>query len=511
MRDFLHGLMGRLIATELSSATRAHYCNLDQAEERASTTRLHHLQHVAIFTINRVLYTANASFASQEPHLSSKFSTMADPVSLLATSFSGLATAFKLIEFGLQVNDVPIDSLVFVELVASVEADLEHALACQREVEVVLASQPNHHKHWINGTILRVLKSLHEIGTYILNVQVDHEKSPSLARRISYVLHNYKKLSDREKWLRTSHGSLLSAITAMHMLLYPQFGIAEKQHGIKITVPTLTPDPSPTQSHTPQRDQTSGQNTTNSSIPLVPSPTCSPFESTQNLPSVLEGKTDGDESSSCLSTEESTPTDRPPYLRSETEHAYPELAHAFSVRKSSDVHQRPSRQRPSDSALSLPITSETAKHGNEWSLASPELDTDLQLRSCASLPGIRLENTRRMSDIPQRPSRQKPRPRPHSSFSHSVLESTNLRLDNISGISTSNEPVQSQRDFQSSRTKLNGTANVGKLDLSSWIYGRDTDSCVLAASVVYGDLLDYLKTLRPQSFIGELSGIDLSM
>jgi hypothetical protein len=460
----------------------------------------------------------------QHLQITKDFTMSVYPVSLIFSSFSGLATAFKLVEVGLRISDVPIDSLVFVELLASVQADLEHALECQREVGDVFNFQPVHHTEWINKTILRTIRALNEIGTYVLGVEINHERSPSLGRRITYLLHNYKKLSDREKWLRACHGSLLSAITAMHLILYPQFTKSRAQYGgVQITVPTLSPEPSPTQttSRTPMRFS----NQPTSLSPQAPVQSSYPYlssENTHSLPSVLEVTAITDDDSPRSSMTESRPALRSHISLPETEYQYPELVNAFSERRSIDALNRPSRQRPFESTQSLPINSiaaELPEHGSDKTSDLPDLNTDPRQRSYTSLPETGITSTvqeeesrgRRKSDIPKRPSRQKPRPHSKYSFSETVLQSTNMRLSNLSRIPTLNKAARSELPTDSTEVKPEGVPYVGEFDLLFTRSGFSTNSHVLAASVAYGELLDYLQLLRRQSFIGDTSGIDLSM
>lgn len=272
-----------------------------------------------------------------------------EPISLIASSLSGLSVAFKFVEFGLQVKEVPIDSLIFIELLVSVQADLDHAIACQREIEQDLEAQPSYHRDWIVGTIVRTIRALDGIGSFIMDVKIDQEKSPSLFRRINYVLHDYKKLSDREKWLRASHTSLLSAINAMHMLIYPRFRSAR-----------VSSAEIPVQDKSPRNHLAASSNQESNILhaSTLPSRPRFPSASSQSLPILTESAVFNSELSPQSSTRASSL--HSPVSLPETEYAYPELENAFEdvtksieSRKSTDSLQRPSRQKLSESTKSL--------------------------------------------------------------------------------------------------------------------------------------------------------------
>ena len=380
-----------------------------------------------------------------------------EPLTLIASSLSGLGAAFKLVEFGLQVKEVPIDSLIFIELLVSVQADLDHAIACQRDIERDLEAQSSYHRDWIIGTIVRTIRALDGIGSFILDVQIDQENSPSLFRRINYVLHDYKKLNDREKWLRASHTSLLSAINAMHMLIYPRF---RSTRASSAEIPVLDQSP---RSHLAGSSNQESNIPHSSTLPYRPRFAC---PSSQSLPILTESAVFNPELSPQSSTRASSL--HSPVSLPETEYAYPELENAFEdvvkpieSRKSTDSLQRPSRQKPSDSTQSLNLNRNDSQ-SSQSTISSTATETRLWQSSCTSLPeekfsGAMPSLARHSSDatlcettsleaalqkrasVSQRPSRQKPRPRPHSSFSDNVLASADLKLDSLS------RPSQSSR------------------------------------------------------------------
>jgi hypothetical protein len=452
-----------------------------------------------------------------------------EPISLISSSLSGLAVAFKLVEFGLQVKDVPIDSLIFIELLVSVQADLDHAMACQREIEQDLAAQPSYHRDWILGTILRTVKALDGIGSFILAVQVDQEKSPSLFRRINYVLHDYKKLSDREKWLRASHTSLLSAINAMHMLIYPRFRTTE-----------VSSADIPISNNSPQNDLTPPANQEPKSLQIstLPSRSRFPFESSQSLPILTESININPEWSPQSPT--TSLTLHSPSSPPETEYAYPELENAFNdarrsidSRKSTDSLQRPSRQKPSESTQSLSSTLYPVRNGSQSTLSSTAMETRSRQSSRASLPEEQFPNVfslpagqysnaylleslssdskpssnQNATTTTRRPSRQKPRPQPHSSFSDTVLASADVRLDSLSRLSSPCGSVDMQ---QSPITTLEGDEKIGEFSSVQFVEIH-TDTYVVAATVAYDELVDYIQLLRRQSTRGHRHSINISV
>ncbi|KAF2433503.1 hypothetical protein EJ08DRAFT_731475 [Tothia fuscella] len=61
---------------------------------------------------------------------------------VISSAFPQLSTVFKLVEIGMQSKEVLVNSSVFVELVAAVEADLEHALAAHCETATIQVYSP---------------------------------------------------------------------------------------------------------------------------------------------------------------------------------------------------------------------------------------------------------------------------------------------------------------------------------------------------------------------------------
>lgn len=145
---------------------------------------------------------------------------MADPITLsAATVFSAIATTFKLAEFCLALKEVSTESRIFITLIERVRKDLQEALRERHEKSSVLETMPGK-KAWIDGTIIDVKRSLHEIGILIENarIDVDKGKSVTLKHRFEWVLSNHQKFVMRELSLSTCHASLLGALGAMHTM-----------------------------------------------------------------------------------------------------------------------------------------------------------------------------------------------------------------------------------------------------------------------------------------------------
>lgn len=453
---------------------------------------------------------------------------MAEPILLacVGPALSGLNAVFKLVEFGYQVRDVPIDSLVFVDLLSNVQADLDHATSCLREIENDLAAQPEFHRAWIVDTILRTVRALEEIGSFILAMPVDQEPSPSLRRRIKYVLDDYKKLSDREKRLRACHGSLLSAINAMNMLIYPRFRTT-----IPTSIPTSAELPFPRVS--PQQDLSiapavEANPATVKSSTFQPRPRLS-FESSRSLPILTELPDLGSSDWSPQSPTFTLPNQSTSSFL-DTEYKYPELENAFrethksmDLRKSTDSLQRPSRQKPSENNISFNYaprngsdstvssasteimnTIQRARNDSQSTLSStswqtprsPLADDNFSFtRSIHSQPSsLSLSETlySETGSLPpthsppppnttasRRPSRQKPRPRPHSSFSDSVLASADLKLDSLSRLSSPRSSVETRRSLEADE-KIGKSILLEHLITREWFTDEDVsyDGCL---------------------------------
>ena len=169
------------------------------------------------------------------------------PLSIVGTTFSGINAAIRLAQFSIAVHGVPETALTFIRLVERVEKDVEHALSCRIDCEAVLDTCPLSYEDWISDTVNDTLRALDTLGQVLLR---DTKRSPSPARkespksttptplflgqdtnqsiavpdqlgeRILFVLKDHERLKDLERSLSYSHATLLTAISAMHAMIF---------------------------------------------------------------------------------------------------------------------------------------------------------------------------------------------------------------------------------------------------------------------------------------------------
>jgi hypothetical protein len=103
----------------------------------------------------------------------------------------------------------------------------------------------------------------------------------------------------------------------------------------------------------------------------------------------------------------------------------------------------------------------------------------------------------------RRPSRQRPRPRPQSSFSDSVLASADLKLDGLSRFSSPRSSIETQRSLEADE-------KIGKSNSFLSVLPTCTDRDVVATTVAYDELVDYIQLLRKQSTRGQRHSINIA-
>jgi len=191
---------------------------------------------------------------------------------------SGLAATFRLVEIGVQIQEVPVDAQTLVRLVQQVEEDLEHAVACRVEAAQLLRRYPDHYRKWIVDSIRRTMAVLDEFGQFVLR---DTDlTSPSFEQRVSYLLRNYS-LADREKPLKFAHDTLLAAINAMHLMLIQSGTLIDRQLSTSMSAVTSSPALCRASSQRPFSPQLAGMSIT---VPTVPP---------QELPSIWAAELEG--------------------------------------------------------------------------------------------------------------------------------------------------------------------------------------------------------------------------
>ncbi|KAF2101544.1 hypothetical protein NA57DRAFT_72984 [Rhizodiscina lignyota] len=139
--------------------------------------------------------------------------------------FDAINTAFRLIEFCMQMKDVSLENRVFVTLIQRVQDDVEEAFRLMRKPEVQehFNVDPGKQER-VESTILSARSAINSIGRFVETVRVDEERNGSIGmlHRFEWVLRHQAKLGSRELELSTCHKSLLSSIGMMQSLeLHP--------------------------------------------------------------------------------------------------------------------------------------------------------------------------------------------------------------------------------------------------------------------------------------------------
>lgn len=130
-------------------------------------------------------------------------------------ALSSIFAAIRLVQFSINFKNVPESAKTFVRLVEQVEDDVEHALRCRIDGSKAFEKYPDFYHKWTSNAINATLRALDDLGKLILK---DTEKR--LDARLEYLLNNYEKLVDQERSLKYSHATLLSAINAMHLMIF---------------------------------------------------------------------------------------------------------------------------------------------------------------------------------------------------------------------------------------------------------------------------------------------------
>ncbi|KAI9904348.1 hypothetical protein N3K66_000877 [Trichothecium roseum] len=211
--------------------------------------------------------------------------------SSVGATFSGINAIIRVVQFSLAIRDVPEAARTFVRLVERVEKDVEHALCCRIDCEAALDNSPPEYEEWITDSINDTLRALDELGGMMLREADKHStlsSSPSpspspspssssssfpspgskraptpkpgskglpwssqlqsqpgssggrsdggwddFSRRIWFVLRDHDRLKDQEMSLSYSHATLLSALSAMHMMIFRSGGRTDENAASK--------------------------------------------------------------------------------------------------------------------------------------------------------------------------------------------------------------------------------------------------------------------------------------
>jgi len=141
---------------------------------------------------------------------------------IVGATFASIGTVFKLVDFCVQLRDVPLENKNFCELIRIVRNDLQE---CTRLLQIERVKQQlelnearNAH---VQQTIFSVRQALNDIGEYVESVSRDEERKKGhtkLVHRFQWVLGHQAKLESREKRLSTAHNSLLYVMSTLHTL-----------------------------------------------------------------------------------------------------------------------------------------------------------------------------------------------------------------------------------------------------------------------------------------------------
>lgn len=207
-------------------------------------------------------------------------------LSSVGATFNGINAIIRVVQFGLAIRDVLEAARTFVRLVERVEKDVEHALCCRIDCEAALDNSPPEYEEWITDSINDTLRALEELGGMMLREADKHSTlspspSPSsssssfsspgskraptptpgskglpwssqlqsqhgssggrgdggdwddFGRRLWFVLRDHDRLKDQEMSLSYSHATLLSALNAMHMMIFRSGGRADEDAASK--------------------------------------------------------------------------------------------------------------------------------------------------------------------------------------------------------------------------------------------------------------------------------------
>ncbi|KAH7308578.1 hypothetical protein B0I35DRAFT_98581 [Stachybotrys elegans] len=197
-------------------------------------------------------------------------------------TISALFAAIKLTEVSVKLKNVPQSAATFIQLVKQVDMDVEHALRCHIHAAKILEQYPEFYTKWISSTINATLGALKELNDFILR-----DTGKDFAARLEYLFSNHAKLVDQERMLSYVHSTLLSAINAMHLLIFRAESIEASPTSFptpssSLSPMTLSPIPTPPilrrySRHRPPTKESS-----------QPSEQCNPYENSPDLHSLSE-------------------------------------------------------------------------------------------------------------------------------------------------------------------------------------------------------------------------------
>ncbi|KAI9148742.1 hypothetical protein HJFPF1_10784 [Paramyrothecium foliicola] len=137
----------------------------------------------------------------------------------LGAALSGLAIALRLVEMAMKLHGIPEDAKVFANLVKQVEMDAKYARKCKKEAEAMGMLQHQHRpdffRQWVTDAIENTFAALENLGNLILK-----ETGESIDERVRYFLKNYEQLRNQERSLRYAHTTLMTAVNALHLLMF---------------------------------------------------------------------------------------------------------------------------------------------------------------------------------------------------------------------------------------------------------------------------------------------------
>ncbi|KAI6087308.1 hypothetical protein F4821DRAFT_236189 [Hypoxylon rubiginosum] len=139
-----------------------------------------------------------------------------DPFSTVASVAGLVAPIVQLIwslsKIGLEIKDVPETSKVFMGILGQIGRDIQHSILCYDEIAPRL-KKSSLQVEWAVQAIEAAIFELNQFREFVDNVG-----NTDFKHKVTFVLKEYKQLSDKERAIRFAHSRLLTAIGTMHAI-----------------------------------------------------------------------------------------------------------------------------------------------------------------------------------------------------------------------------------------------------------------------------------------------------
>lgn len=140
-----------------------------------------------------------------------------DPFTAMGSvPFAGIASCFKLVEFGQHLSEVGPESQVFIRLIQIVRSDLQETERLSSVPAVRRRIERTPRKiEWIESALRNTKFALNEIGRWVEDARVDQQSRGSVQfqTRVRWVLQDHDKVVSRQAELAACHQQLSNVLS----------------------------------------------------------------------------------------------------------------------------------------------------------------------------------------------------------------------------------------------------------------------------------------------------------